>query len=219
MAQSLCVVEAAVVDLDRKLVIIHPPKTGGQALQKALGLGVGKQGNPRGLRRHDTLGEVLEKVPEAREDGWRWFILVRNPFARMVSLYHYHTQTEHPYEGPARQYVQSFIDCRQFLEYADFRHLSAAEQPFWKDVLCEPCSYYGRVAGEYARALVPLRCECLAGDAVYHFDLTDVPVHNASEHDPWPTYYHEYSAHRVAEYMREDFLRYGYATDYHKGVA
>lgn len=196
------------VDEKRKVVIIHPPKTGGQALQKALGLPMGMRPNPHKLRRHDTLEELWFRWPEVK--SWPTYILVRNPYARLVSMYFYHTQVEHRYNGPARRYIQSFKSCDEFLKRAEFDFTSRLCQYNWRDRITEPCAWYGRVDGAYNGLIRPLFTESVAFQAREYFGLNDVPVYNASEHDDYRSYYTPESAERVYKFFHEDFDRYGY---------
>ena len=75
----------------RRLVLVHPPKTGGTAMALALGEAEGdavaRDGRrDRGLGKHATLAEVeaaLGSVPA----GWLVLATARNPWDRVVSLW------------------------------------------------------------------------------------------------------------------------------------
>lgn len=75
------------IDFDRGLVIIHPPKTGGVAVQKALGLTMPHHHNGKIIYRHETLNSLREKFPECRK--FRICILIRNPYDRLESWFYY----------------------------------------------------------------------------------------------------------------------------------
>lgn len=74
------------VDVRRKIVIIHPPKTGGTSVQLAL-LGNIAYETGAGVLRHDPFSTIVAKMAQVKT--WRRAILVRNPFARLESLYFY----------------------------------------------------------------------------------------------------------------------------------
>jgi len=199
------------IDVSRRAIIIQPPKTGGQALQRALGLGRDLV-TAHGVRRHDTIEQALSKVPNPME--WRRFILIRNPFARIVSIYHYHVQYPHRRETEARQYLQGFGNCRDFLHNADFDRLSTAQNPDFRQQLVDPCAMFGYIDGEYDESLVEIRTETLSTDAQRWFGLPGVDLFLTSDHEPWPTYFDDRAADRVIDYFGEDFERFGYSADW-----
>lgn len=189
----------------RRIVVVHPPKTGGQALQKALTGSVAPV-TYYGARRHDTLEQIWEKVPNISE--WRSYILVRNPYARMVSLWHYQKQTPMSHTGAARAYVRAFDSCEQFLEHAEFEALEDPELG-WRDGGVLPLVRYGEIHGAYQNWLIPIPMESLEEVARYEFAVEVAPF-NVSQHLPWWRYYNERSAARVAAHYAEDFERYRY---------
>lgn len=195
---------------DRQLVILHPPKTGGIALQKALGYPTGPEGNYQyAVWRHDTLEDVFKAVPESR--GWAIYLLVRNPYSRMVSYYHFMVQTDFRTMTPAQRYVRSFDTCERFLLEAKFHGLREHANRKRSGTI-EACSYYGKVGGAYLKGIIPISCERLSEVGPILFDV-EVPVYNASDHHPWQSYYTQKSAARVANFMREDFERFDWYTE------
>lgn len=76
------------VDTRRRLVIVHPPKTAGTAVQQAL-LGHIGPITGEGVYRHDPIDVIEEKMHETQ--GWIAAILVRNPYERLESFYAYVT--------------------------------------------------------------------------------------------------------------------------------
>jgi len=65
-----------IIDKRRKYIFVHVPKTGGQSISRALG------GKTKGISTHDPFFAH-------KRDNLFSFGLVRNPWDRMVSLYHY----------------------------------------------------------------------------------------------------------------------------------
>ena len=87
------------LDLKREIVFIHIPKTAGTAIEIALGIkaagGIseeailwGEASQERGgSKQHYTYEEILSAKPHVK--SWPAFAVVRNPWDRMVSLYHF----------------------------------------------------------------------------------------------------------------------------------
>lgn len=199
------------IDRQRKIVILHPPKTGGQALQKALGLPIGRGSNEHyAVWRHDTLEDVRKWLPGTAT--WPVYLLVRNPFARMVSYYHYCVQVSLKRVAPVIKYARSFASCEAFLERAELGSLRMAANTHHNGTI-EPCAYYASINGEYQESAIPIHTERLAEEARRHFGVDDVPVVNATDHRDWRIYYTPKSTARVADYMHEDCDRFGYCAE------
>lgn len=208
------------IDYKRKCVILHPPKTGGQALMAALGMPNGRgAGEYFAYWRHDTLTDVWGKLPELRD--WPVYLLVRNPFARMVSYYHYVVQTPYVKLNPVLRYVRSFASCEQFLDNAEFHALREAAMKH-KNGALESCAYYATVAiaakdgsesYTYHDGTRIIMAEHMAMYAKRYFGIANVPVVNASDHRDWKIYYNERRRERVREYLADDFYHFGYGGD------
>lgn len=102
---------------EAQLVHVHPPKTGGQAIQQALGIDPTVAWHD-GVWRHDTLEAMWHKFPASRE--YRTAISVRDPRERLVSFYYYVVYARRLDGDPTRDYMLQFADASEFLEFADF---------------------------------------------------------------------------------------------------
>ncbi len=71
--------------LDR-FIFIHINKTGGSSIEKALKLPL----------EHKTALEKIKEIGRARWDSKLTFTVVRNPWDKVVSHYHYRVQRNHP---------------------------------------------------------------------------------------------------------------------------
>lgn len=75
------------IDFERQVVILHPPKTGGVAVQHALGIKMPLEHEEKIVYRHETLAELRLKFPEIRK--WPTAILTRHPYDRLESMFYF----------------------------------------------------------------------------------------------------------------------------------
>lgn len=121
---------------DKQIVHVHPPKTGGQAIQQALGLDPTIAWND-GVWRHDSLETMWYKHPVSRE--YLTAISVRDPRERLVSFYYYVIYARTLDGDPTREYMTEYNDIVDFLCYADFDALQEIDAG--EAVLRTQCSY------------------------------------------------------------------------------
>ncbi|MCR9125496.1 MAG: sulfotransferase family protein [Rhodobacteraceae bacterium] len=212
-----------IVSTGRGYVFVHIPKTGGTALGLALEARAmrddiligdtpkarrrrGRLGGlsvPGRLWKHATLADVDGIVPGFA--GLFAFTLVRNPWDRMVSLYHWlQRQTfDHPAVGLARRLTfEAFV-----------LHPVIAQS-----VGSSPARSYmtGRDGRERCDLYIRLeRFEADSGPLWAHlgFRLT-LPVANTSDRRrDWRGYYSDRAADAVARLCAEDIGRFGYGFD------
>lgn len=207
----------------RKYLFIHIPKTGGTAMALALedramkdDIMVGdtpkaakrrrrvKGVQTRGrLWKHSTVADIDGLVPSL--DGLFTFTLVRNPWDRMVSYYHWlRDQTfDHPAVALARQH-----DFPDFVTAAPIR---AANRD-------HPVRHYMTHATGQERCDLYIRIEAIAQDAQPLWDHLgfelNLPQTNTSDRDAdWRVYYSDAARAAVAEDCAEDIARFGYTFD------
>jgi len=210
----------------RGYLFVHIPKTGGTALTLALearakadDIIIGdtpkaraRRGRlagltPRGrLWKHSTLADIDGVVTAEELDRLFLVTLVRNPWDRVVSYYHWLRKQsfDHPAVGLAK--VLGFSD---FLNHAETRASLAA----W------PYGAYLRDARGVERAALCARLEAVEQDlqpfeAHLGFRVTPFPVANRSERArDWRGYYSDADAAVVAEVCGADIARFGYRFD------
>lgn len=211
-----------IISTGRAYVFVHIPKTGGTALSLALearamkdDIMLGDTPKARKRRRrvqgaetagrlwkHSTLADIDGLLPAGVLEGLFAFTLVRNPWDRAVSYYHW--LRDQSFDHPAVRLAQEmafepFVTHPQIM--ASFRATPAA-------------SYMRRADGQdHCNAYI--RLEHFAEDAaplLAHLGFAlDLPRANASAREAgYRRYYTDRSAQAVAESCAEDIARFGY---------
>lgn len=206
----------------RRYAFIHIPKTGGTALALALEAramaddilvgdtpkAVQRRGRQKALKpagrlwKHSTLADLGGLLP-ADMDWFFTLTLVRNPWDRMVSYYHWlrGQSFAHPAVGLAK--ANGFSG---FLNHPQTR----TSMSLW------PYAAYMRDAGGVERATLYARLERLDEElapfeAHLGFRITPVARANRSERGAdWRAAYSDADAALVAELCAEDIARFGY---------
>ncbi|MEM6372889.1 MAG: sulfotransferase family 2 domain-containing protein [Pseudomonadota bacterium] len=204
----------------RKYVFIHAPKTGGTSMALALEgramkddimLGDTPKARKRRNRvkdvptrgrlwKHATLADIDGLVPSL--EGLFAFTLVRNPWDRMVSYYHWlQDQTfDHPAVALSKQ-----------MDFADFACVPAV----CASLKASPARYYMTDAQGLERCDAYIRLEAFHADAAplwahLGFEL-DLPRANASVRDAaYANYYTDAAQKAVAAACAEDIERFDY---------
>lgn len=214
----------------RRYIFIHIPKTGGTALTLALEARAMKddeivgdtpkararRGRLKGVKtagrlwKHSTLSDIRGLATDEEIAGFFTFTLVRNPWDRMVSYYHWlRAQT---FAHPAVALAKS-RDFNAFLAAPETRS-AIGGNPY--------ASYVTDAAGR-ERCDLFLRLEHFETDAApleahLGFRLGALPLANASDRaGDWRPYYTDAGAALVGEICAPDIARFGY--DFDKDVA
>jgi hypothetical protein len=211
----------------RRYIFVHIPKTGGTALSLALearamkdDILIGDTPKARARRgrlqgvtsagrlwKHSTLADILGLASEAEIAGFFTVTLVRNPWDRMVSYYHWlrGQSFAHPAVGLAKSHGFS-----GFLNHAQTR----TALRLW------PYAAYMRDGSGSPRASLYARLEHLDSDlapfeAHLGFRLTPLARANQSERArDWRGFYSDPDAALIADLCAEDIARFGYRFEY-----
>ena len=212
-----------IISKARKYVFVHIPKTGGTALTLALEGRAAKDDiiigdtpkarqrrkrladlTPAGrLWKHSTLADIDGVVSSAELDDMFCFTLVRNPWDRAVSYYHW--LRVQGFEHPAVTLAQT-LDFDAFMRHPNtvtaFRNSPA---PFYMmDAQGEErCDAYVRI--EHLKQDIKLLTEHLG------FDLTVGRANRSQRDEDYRTYYDDPLAEFVNSLCSEDIERFGYA--------
>lgn len=214
-----------IISTGRSYVFVHIPKTGGTALALALEARAKKDDimlgdTPKAKKRrrrvegattrgrlwkHSTLADIDGLLPEGTLEGLFAFTLVRNPWDRMVSYYHW--LRAQSFTHPAVRLAQGSAFSQFVLHPSTRASLRNA-----------PASHYMRRADGAVQCAAYIRIEHFEQDAaplIAHLgfapDLTRVNV--SDRESDFRPYFCEESAAAVAEDCRTDIDAFGYTFD------
>lgn len=208
----------------RRFVFVHIPKTGGTALTLALeararadDIIIGDTPKARARQRrlvglhpagrlwkHSTLADVAGVVPDDLS-GWFVLTLVRNPWDRLLSYYHWLR---------GQGFAHPAVDLAKSCDFSTFLNDPGTQAAF----AASPTASYTRDAGGVDRITLAARLEHLAQDlapfeAHLGFALT-IPRANESDRPrDWRPAYSDADAALVARICAEDVARFGYRFD------
>ncbi|OED50052.1 Type II secretory pathway, pullulanase PulA [Rhodobacteraceae bacterium (ex Bugula neritina AB1)] len=212
-----------ILSLGRRYVFIHIPKTGGTALALALearamadDLMLGD--TPKAVKRrrrlqgaetrgrlwkHSTLADIEGLVPDQTLRSLFAFTLVRNPWDRAVSYYHWLREQsfDHPAIGLARR-----LDFRAFVQHPGIVAAFSGT----------PTSSYMRHADGTEQCQLYIRLEHFTDDAQPLFDhlgfSLQLPVANESGREPdWRVYYDDAAAEAIAKACAQEIAQFEYS--------
>ncbi|MFD1159110.1 sulfotransferase family 2 domain-containing protein [Roseovarius aestuarii] len=211
-----------IISPGRNYIFVHIPKTGGTSLALALEARAMKDDiligdTPKALRRrnrlkgkqtagrlwkHSTLTDIDGLVPLDQITRAFTFTLVRNPWDRMVSYYHW--LQDQSFDHPAVELAKS----RDFNGFLNAPQTKAA-------LIAQPSDHYMTSSDGREHASAYLRLEHFAADAAplwdhLGFELS-LPATNQSKRDPaYENYYSDADRQLIADICASDIRRFGY---------
>ena len=212
-----------IISRGRRYIFVHIPKTGGTALSLALEARAMKDDiligdTPKAVRRrgriralhgsgriwkHSRLADIHGVVSDAEMQEFFVLTLVRNPWDRMVSYYHW--LREQSFAHPA-------VKLARAVSFSQFLHNSETQRSI------ENAHYASYVTDnkEVTRCDLFARIEHLHGDlapfeAHLGFELTPIERVNTSPHRPdYQSYFIPEDVEIVARICARDIERFGY---------
>ncbi len=211
-----------IISPGRNYIFVHIPKTGGTSLALALEDRAKKDDiligdTPKAVRRrrrledvsttgrlwkHSTLADIegLRTIDEISEAFV--FTLIRNPWDRMVSYYHWLREQHFPHPAVALAKASDFsaflndpTTCRSFEKQHFGHYMTATDQK-------EYCQLYIRLE-HFEEDAAPL-CAHLG------FDLAIGVENRSNRRSDYRSYYSDADAERIGEVCRKDIERFGY---------
>lgn len=207
-------------------IFIHIPKTGGTSMALALEARAGKDDimlgdTPKALKRrarvqdvaasgrlwkHSTLYDIGGLVTEAQIASAKVFAMVRNPWDRLVSYYHW-LQIQNFHHEAVR-----IAKTRTFSEFLNHKHTKAT-------LLANPYGRYVTGADGKEKCDLFVRLEHLDEDLPKLEELIDLrlapfPHENATERGAaYQGYYSLADRDLVGDLAAQDIVRFGYRFD------
>jgi hypothetical protein len=178
--------------IDHRTVILTPPKTASDTLHRVFCSGPPWNGLAVVGPHHGVVDKHYPHVPN-EAFGFRVLLTVRNPFDRLVSLWHHRCRLA-SYDGQGSP---------SFEEFAKSVVARQAGCWLWETTISE-------LIGEQ-RIDGLLRCESLADDlATAGLAVALLPRWNESYRRPWRQYYTVRLLGAVESWASEDCRRFGY---------
>lgn len=190
-----------------KLCFIHIPKTAGSSVEKMLGWSgekhlIGKI-NPKYnvCPQHLYWQELQQEVPEVVD--YIKFSIVRNPYDRLVSEYHYAKQMKcRPHHFVKNLNFESFVD--------EILKMPESDRQYIFDRHLEPQSNFLEGCENIKLFQFENLQECFFFLRQINPLIAD-KHENKSKRENWQKYYSEEAKTKVCEFYKVDFEKFGYA--------
>ncbi|WP_095590524.1 sulfotransferase family 2 domain-containing protein [Actibacterium ureilyticum] len=213
-----------IISHGRRYIFVHIPKTGGTAMalaleQRAMADDILIGDTPKALRRrrrvktmqaagrlwkHARLRDIDGLVTPQQVASYFVFTLVRNPWDRMVSYYHW---------LQAQSFDHAAVSLAQSLSFADF----VAHPQIGESIRAGPYGSYVQDTTGAERCDAFIRLECLEADLAplerhLGFPVALTPGVNASDRArDYRRYYDAATYDRVGRICAADIARFGYS--------
>ena len=175
-----------IIDDERRYIFVHVPKTAGNAIHKSL---------PRPRRNPWKMHRALFQIAPENRIGKFAFGFVRNPWDRMVSLYHFCVQKHEPRNINQASLISNGFEKSLLTNTID----SGQRDAMWYLDGCDCIGRFERLQDDFDGI-----CDILG---VEHRTVGKI---NASKHDDYRTYYTPEMIDHVAEKHKRTIELFGY---------
>ncbi|MCB9800043.1 MAG: sulfotransferase family 2 domain-containing protein [Candidatus Omnitrophica bacterium] len=207
-----------------KLIFIHVPKTGGQSIEKALGIyGVNNCGSneadfnigygifqEKKALQHCTLDEMLsfKLVSKQQIQQYFKFAFVRNPWDRVVSEYHWNIEIpdkpKHFYPGITfSEFVDLYIENRTLEAHITDDHFSLQSDFVYNSE--------GQLVVDYLGRFENLKKDFHKICRINRVPCEKFPHVRKTTHEHYSVYYDHKSKKQVEKYYQKDIDHFKYA--------
>jgi len=194
-----------VIDFDNQVVIVHPPKTGGMAVQHTLGLKMPMPLAGRMIYRHETLRSLRRKLPECRD--FPTCILVRNPYDRLESWFYFVriSGTNLPTMNQLREEAMAADSFESYILSADWNEIFQRSTSLF-GLQLKPMFMYLEVD---TSGVTPIHLE-RQDEEMSAFLGRDITVEPFNQNPHEPAVWTQAMRDSVYEAFSIDFYQYGY---------
>ena len=197
-----------IINKEYDFIFIHVPKTAGNAIEGTLPK-CNRRKN-RGLYRQMVPQEKhlhLENIPDVDRDRMFRFGFTRNPWDRMVSLYHFRSQKDNQNNKFDQQRLRDYGFEKCLLESILGENLPPWDRPelnMTNDSMTwlEGCDYIGRYES--------LQEDFDRISEIIGLEQKDLPHTNSSKHRDYREYYTPEMVKYVAETHKQTIEKFGY---------
>ena len=206
------------VSRKHKILFLHIPKAAGSSIN-ALIKSLDPDSGALCERAHESASHIYEKHPNEFKEYFK-FAVVRNPWARAVSLYHYRqkTRNHNPPHWPSRKEINSmsFRDVvlkslEQGEEYAEVCPPRDAPEIAWLEPSCFSwVNINDEISVDYICKLESIEKDIALMFEYLGLQASTLPHLNTSDHRPYAHYYDDETREIVANKYAKDIEHFGY---------
>ena len=176
-----------------KFIFIHIPKNAGTSIRNSFDR---KGYDKRVVSKrypHDSCSIIKSYCGDDVWNTFFKFAIVRNPYDRMVSYYHFHNSPQYKYPATAQKMsFEEWLNCG----------LDSNLKKTQSDYLNEDIDLIGRY--ESLQDSFDIFCDKI------NIPTYQLPLWNLSRHEVWQNYYDDETLELVYNIFQEDFIKFNY---------
>lgn len=173
------------IDHERKCIFLHIGRTGGTSIDHAF------CGAPAEAKHWKPI-DIIKLIGIEKWNEYFKFSFIRNPWDRMVSMYHYRRDV--------RNVIPPDMSFKGFVRWVHF-DCCPRTQVSWFQNRLEEMDFIGRFESLHEDYQVIRE----------RFGLDELPHHEGTTHDYYVVYYDLETRQFIADYYRDDIEEFGYS--------